>query len=578
MSAAVADAPGPHAPQQVRGACPHDCPDTCALVTTVDDGVAVKVQGNPEHRPTDGVLCTKVSRYPERTYHPERVLHAAAAHRPQGLGPVRAGELGRGAGRHRGAPAATSPRATRRPSCPTATAAPWAWCRARAWRRASSTGWAPRCSTAPSAPSAGGEALVHTLGGKVGMKVEFFAEARLILIWGSNSIASNLHFWRLAQEAKRRGARLVCIDPRRTETAEKCHEHLQLLPGTDAALALALMHELIAQRLAGPRLHRAAHAGLGGAARARAALDARARRRRLRHRRRSRSATWRATTAPRSPAAIRLNYGMQRVHGGGNAVRAVACLPALMGAWRHRAGGLLLSSSGWASRCDRRRCSGPTCWPAARPARINMVTIGDDLLRAVVARVRPAGRGGGRLQQQPGGGGARVGARWCAASRARTCSPWCWSISGPTPPTTPTTCCRPPRSWSTGTCTPPTATPTCCSTGRPSRRWARPGPTRRCSASWPRAWASPTPALPTATRRCAARPSAAASTSTQLLRSGFAHAAAARCAVRARRLPHAVGPLRVLQRRAGAPGPGRPARPRAQPRGRRHARRATRWR
>jgi anaerobic selenocysteine-containing dehydrogenase len=77
------------------------------------------------------------------------------------------------------------------------------------------------------------------------MRVEFFAEAKLILIWGSNSIASNLHFWRHAQAAKRAGARLVCIDPRKTETADKCDEHIALLPGTDAALALALMHELI---------------------------------------------------------------------------------------------------------------------------------------------------------------------------------------------------------------------------------------------------------------------------------------------------------------------------------------------
>lgn len=90
--------------------------------------------------------------------------------------------------------------------------------------------------------SAGSEALTATYGGKLGMRVEFFAESQLILIWGSNSIASNLHFWRYAQEAKRQGAKLICIDPRKSETADKCHEHLQLLPGTDAALALALMH------------------------------------------------------------------------------------------------------------------------------------------------------------------------------------------------------------------------------------------------------------------------------------------------------------------------------------------------
>ena len=94
--------------------------------------------------------------------------------------------------------------------------------------------------------SAGGEALAATYGGKVGMHVEFFAESRLILIWGSNSITCNLHFWTFAQQAKRAGAKLVCIDPRRTETADKCHQHIALLPGTDGALALGLMHELIA--------------------------------------------------------------------------------------------------------------------------------------------------------------------------------------------------------------------------------------------------------------------------------------------------------------------------------------------
>ena len=88
--------------------------------------------------------------------------------------------------------------------------------------------------------SAGGDALAATYGGKFGMRVEHFAESRLILIWGSNAIASNLHFWRMAQQAKRNGAKLVCIDPRRTETADKCHQHIQLLPGTDAALALSL--------------------------------------------------------------------------------------------------------------------------------------------------------------------------------------------------------------------------------------------------------------------------------------------------------------------------------------------------
>ncbi|HZY15701.1 MAG TPA: molybdopterin-dependent oxidoreductase, partial [Ramlibacter sp.] len=230
--------------QHILGACPHDCPDACALVTTVQDGVALRVQGNALHRHTAGVLCQKVSRYAERTYHPDRVLQPLRRIGPKGAGQFETvsweAALDDIAARF-GAIAARDPQAI----------VPYSFCGTMGLVQGE--GMAARffnrlgaslldrtiCSTA------GGEALGYTLGGKVGMKMEFFAEAKLILIWGSNSITSNLHFWRLAQEAKRRGAHLVCIDPRRTETAEKCHEHVQLLPGTDAALALALMHELI---------------------------------------------------------------------------------------------------------------------------------------------------------------------------------------------------------------------------------------------------------------------------------------------------------------------------------------------
>ncbi len=138
--------------QQVLGACPHDCPDTCSFVTTVQDGVAIKVQGNPAHRHTDGALCTKVSRYTERTYHPERVLQPLRRTGPKGSGqfePVSWDEALADIARRLGEVAQRDPR---RPSCPTATPAPWAWCRAKASRRASFTNWARHCWTAPSAP------------------------------------------------------------------------------------------------------------------------------------------------------------------------------------------------------------------------------------------------------------------------------------------------------------------------------------------------------------------------------------------------------------------------------------------
>jgi anaerobic selenocysteine-containing dehydrogenase len=228
--------------------------------------------------------------------------------------------------------------------------------------------------------SAGAEALTQTLGNKVGMKVEFYAESKLIVIWGSNSIGSNLHFWRNAQEAKRNGAKLVCIDPRRSETAEKCHEHIALRPGTDAALALALMHELIMNGwLDQDYIDRYTLGWDALKARAlqwtpeRAAEVCGVPVEQIRQLARD----WGTT----QPAAIRLNYGMQRVRGGGNAVRAIACLPALTGAWRHRAGGVLLSSSGHFP-VKRAALQRPDLLGERRPRTINMSTIGDDLLRS----------------------------------------------------------------------------------------------------------------------------------------------------------------------------------------------------
>ena len=367
------------APTAVRGACPHDCPDTCALLTTVLDGRAVRVQGNPDHPPTDGVLCTKVSRYTERTYHAERLLQPLRRVGPKGAGrfePVSWNEALDDIAAQLNAIAARNPEAI----------VPYSY--AGTMGLVQSEGMAARFFHRLGASlldrticaAAGAEALVQTLGGKVGMKVEFFAESKLIVIWGSNSIASNLHFWRLVQQAKRDGARVICIDPRRTETADKCHEHIALLPGTDGALALALMHELI-------RNDWLDHDYLANHTLGWEQLRARA-------------LAWTPERAAQvcgipvrqitelardfgttRPAAIRLNYGMQRVHGGGNAARLVACLPALTGAWRHRAGGLLLSSSGHFP-LDRAALHRPDLLGTRRPRTINMVTIGDDLLRA----------------------------------------------------------------------------------------------------------------------------------------------------------------------------------------------------
>ena len=366
--------------RQVHGACPHDCPDTCALRVSVEGGRVVKVQGAAEHLTTHGALCTKVSRYAERTYHPDRVLTPLRRVGPKGSGrfePVSWDEALDDIAARLGAIAARDPQAI----------LPYSYAGTMGLLQGESMAarffhrlGASRLDRTICA-SAGGAGLAATLGGKVGMHVQHFAESRLIVIWGSNSIASNLHFWTYAQQAKRAGARLVCIDPRRTETADKCHEHLALKPGTDGALALALMHELVVngwidqdyvdrhvsgwdglreRALQWPPERAAEVCGLPVEQIRRLAQD------------------WGTT----SPAAIRLNYGMQRVRGGGNAVRLIAALPALTGAWRHRAGGLLLSASGWfAPVRDDAALQRPDLLAGRDPRTINMSTIGDDLLR-----------------------------------------------------------------------------------------------------------------------------------------------------------------------------------------------------
>ncbi len=367
----------------VRGACPHDCPDTCALRITVQEGRVIKVQGDPEHPPTHGALCTKVSRYAERTYHTERVLTPLKRIGAKGSGkfaPVGWDEALRDI-------AARLHKIAARGSDAAQAIVPYSYAgtmglvqgesmAARFFNRlGASLLDRTICATA------GGEALAATYGAKLGMHVENYARSKLIVIWGSNSIASNLHFWTFAQEAKRNGAKLICIDPRKTETADKCHEHIALMPGTDGALALGVMHELIVndwldhdyierhtqgwpklreRALQWPPERAAQVCGIGAGAVRSLARD----------------------YATLRPAAIRLNYGMQRVRGGGNAVRLVAILPCLIGAWRDPAGGMLLSVSGWFGRVrNDAALQRPDLLGERRPRTINMSTIGDDLLR-----------------------------------------------------------------------------------------------------------------------------------------------------------------------------------------------------
>ena len=206
--------------------------------------VAIKVAGDPSHPTTAGTLCTKVSRYLERTYHPDRLLHPLK----------RVGRKGEGRFERVSWDTALDEIAARLKSIAAVDpqrVVPYSYAgtmgmvqgEAMAHRFFHRLGGSfldrTICATA------GAEALNATLGTRDGTDIEQFGNAKLIVFWGTNAIASNLHLWSRAQEAKRNGAKLIAIDPYRSLTAEKCHQHIALLPGTDGAFALAVMHVLV---------------------------------------------------------------------------------------------------------------------------------------------------------------------------------------------------------------------------------------------------------------------------------------------------------------------------------------------
>ena len=366
---------------QVRATCPHDCPDTCALLITVEDGVATQVKGDPDHPTTAGVLCTKVARYAERTYHPDRLLTPLRRIGKKGEGKFERISWDQAIGEiaeRLGAIAARAPQAI----------LPYSYCGTMGLVQGESMSARFFHQIGASlldrtiCAMAGATGYKYTIGASIGTDLEQFQDAKLIIIWGGNPVASNLHFWMRAQEAKRRGAKLIAIDPYRSLTAEKCQQHIALLPGTDAALALGMMHVLIRDKL------------LDDDYIARHTLGFEQLKERAAEWTPQRTAGTCGITADEveglardygetarrgEPVAIRVNYGVQRVRGGGMSVRNIACLPALVGAWRHAAGGIQLSSSG-SFPANRDALQRPDLLTA--PVRtINMSTIGDDLLR-----------------------------------------------------------------------------------------------------------------------------------------------------------------------------------------------------
>lgn len=363
----------------VRGACPLDCPDTCTWQVTVEDGRAVSLRGDKEHPFTHGALCGKVNRYLDAVYGPDRLLHPLRRVGAKGEGRFErittdeAIELA--AAGLRGAVDRHGPESV----------LPYYY----AGTMGKIQGWTmgPRLFAALGASrletticaAAAETALGATLGGSVGIDPEDLPRARLVLLWGINVLSTNVHLWRYVLEARERGARIVTIDPLRTDTAARSDEHVALLPGTDAALALGLMRSVLdagaedrdwleRHTVGWPELERRLAEWPVERAAAVCGLP---------------EATVRELgerLAVSRPTAIRIGLGLQRHGGAAAAIRAVCAIPAVTGDWRHPGGGVLALTSGQVP-IDTRRVAFPRDLPMPPARSVNMSRLGEALTR-----------------------------------------------------------------------------------------------------------------------------------------------------------------------------------------------------
>jgi anaerobic selenocysteine-containing dehydrogenase len=375
----------------VHTVCSHDCPDSCGVLVTVnEEGRAVKVAGDPAHPVTQGFLCGKVAKYLDRVYAPERILYPLKRREGIAKGPLTRGReheafervswdeaLGAISQRFEQVAEEFGPESILPYSyAGTIGVLGFGSMDRRFFHRLGA------CQLDRTICSeAGGEAWKLVYGKKLGMPTEDFRLAMLVLAWGANIHGNNVHLWPMVEQARRNGARLIVIDPYKTRTAALADWHIAIRPGTDAALALGMMHVILNEGLEDREyIDKMTHGFSQLAQRAREYTP-------------ERVAAWTGMTASEverlareyataQPAALRMNYGVQRSENGGTAMRAIAMLPALTGAWKHRGGGAQLSTSGafkWDEEAVRRPDLAMAS-PLGRLARtVNMCKLGDAL-------------------------------------------------------------------------------------------------------------------------------------------------------------------------------------------------------
>ena len=329
--------------QVVRGACGHDCPDTCGWVVEVRDGTAERLSGDPAHPFNRGTLCAKVNHYLERVYHPDRVLHPLKRSGPKGEARfVRVSwdeALADIAARWKTTIDESGPEAL----LPYSSAGVQGLVQMASLDRRlfGSMGCSRLERNICGAVAAAG--LSSTIGTGTGIDPEQIVHSRYVVLWGTNTIVTNLHFWPLVREAQRRGAKIVAVDPIRTRTAESVDWHIQIKPSSDAALALAMMHVIVRDGLV-DREYVSQHA---------VGYDALVERVQQYAPERvastvglpaddiERFAREYATT---QPSLLRPLIGVEHHRHGAMQFRTLGCLPVLTGAWKHRGGGLARST------------------------------------------------------------------------------------------------------------------------------------------------------------------------------------------------------------------------------------------
>jgi anaerobic selenocysteine-containing dehydrogenase len=322
----------------VRGACPQDCPDTCAFIYHVEDGKLVEVTGDPAHPMTRGGLCVKLKDFAEHHYNPDRILYPMKRVGPKGSGKYQRISWDE-------ALSTIKRKWTEIIAQYGSTAImPHAYLGNQGTANGLTAGDAffnrlgSTVAEKTYCESGSSTAWVMTVGPTGGLDVESLAYAKYIIVWGMNMVSTNLHAWPFVLEARSKGAKIVVIDPFKSRTAKQADLHIAIKPGTDAALALGMMNVIIQEgfvdydyvekytlgyeelkaRAAEFPVERVSEiTGIPAADIVKLAREY-------------------ATTPP---AAIREGVAVERCPGGGDAVRAITCLPALIGAWRHVGGG-----------------------------------------------------------------------------------------------------------------------------------------------------------------------------------------------------------------------------------------------